>query len=124
MSGFAKWHLQCYWWRIWITGYIQQTLGVEGSRGKMKRQENKGKTLKKRNWFCSGSSGNKKGWLDAGITLFSLLCCQVVDKQLKQTISIEQRIRQTLKEEYNQSRRESTDEALDEQISVIPDTDY
>ena len=89
----------------------------------MKRQGNKRKTLKERKRLCSGSSRKKKGWLDMGIQLFSLLCRQV-DKQQQQTILFEQHIRQTFKEEYNQSRGENTDEALDEQTSVIQDTDY
>ena len=52
-----------------------------------------------------------------------MLCCQL-DEQQRQTIVFEQRIRQTFKEEYNQSRGEGTDEALNERTSVISDTDY
>ena len=50
----------------------------------MKRQGNKGKTIKKRKRFCSGNSGNRKGWPDTGMKFFSLLCHQVVDEQRKQ----------------------------------------
>ena len=58
-----------------------------------------------------------------GITLFSLLCRQV-DERRQQTIAFEQRIRQTFKEEYNQSRGKRIDEALNQQTSVVSDTDY
>ena len=43
----------------------------------MKRQGNKGKTIKKRKRFCSGNSRNRKGWSDTGMKLFSSLCRQV-----------------------------------------------
>ena len=52
-------------------------------------------------------------WLDTGMKLFSLLCCQV-DKQRQQTIPFEQRIMQTFEEEYNQTIEKGTDEALNE----------
>ena len=50
--------------------------------------------------------------------------CHQVDEQQQQQIVFEQCIRQTFKEEYNQTRGKDIDEALDEQNSVIPDTDY
>ena len=50
--------------------------------------------------------------------------CFQVDEQQQQTIAFDQRIRQTFKEEYNQSGGKSTDEAPDEQISVTLDTEY
>ena len=55
--------------------------------------------------------------------LFSLLCGQV-DEQRQQTIEFEQRIRQSFKEEFNQTRRKGTEESPNEQTSVIQDTDY
>ena len=54
---------------------------------------------------------------------FSSLCCQLDERQ-QQTIAFDQRIMQTFKEEYNQSRGKGTEKALNEQTSVIPDTDY
>ena len=89
----------------------------------MKRQGNKGKTIKKRKGFCSGNSGNRKGLSDTSMQLFSSLCCQVEIRR-KQTVEFEQRIRKTFKEEFTQTRRKATEEALNEQTSVIQETDY
>ena len=54
---------------------------------------------------------------------FSSLCRQVEIRQ-KQTVEFEQRIRQTFKEEFDQTRRKGTEKALNEQTSVIQETDY
>ena len=47
-----------------------------------------------------------------------------VDELWKQIVEFEQRIRQTFKEEFIQTRRKGTEEAPNEQTSVIQDTDY
>ena len=89
----------------------------------MKIQGNKRKRIKKRKQLCLGNNGNRKGWSNTGMELFSLLCRQV-DIQQKQTDEFEQCIRQTFKEEFNQTRRKGTEEAPNEQTSVIQDTNY
>ena len=55
--------------------------------------------------------------------LFSSLYCQVEIRQ-NQTVEFEQPIRQTFKEEFNQTRMKGTEEAPNEQTSVIQETDY
>ena len=55
--------------------------------------------------------------------VFSLLCRQVEIRQ-KQTVEFEQRIGQSCKEKFNHTRKKGTEEALNEQTSVIQETDY
>ena len=58
----------------------------------MKQNGVKGTMIKKQKQFCSGKSGNKHGWSDAGLNLFNSLCHQVeaiwtitvdIEKQIK-----------------------------------------
>ena len=87
----------------------------------IKRQRNKGKTIKKRKRFCSGNSRTRKRWSDNCMKLFSLLCRQVEERQ-QQTVELEPCIRQTFKKEFNQTRRKGTVEASNDQTSVTQDT--
>ena len=89
----------------------------------LKRQGNKEKKVKNRTCFCSGNSGNKKGWSYTSITLFNLLCFQI-DKQRQNKIAFEQQIRQTFKGEYDCSRGKSTEEASHGKTIVMSGTNH
>ena len=74
---------------------------------------------KKRKQFCSGKSGNKQGWSDAGLNLFNLLCHQV-DVIRKKMVNVEKQIKQQFIVESNHNRgiTHSDDSAPNEETNI------